>query len=525
MNRRIFLRGLGGAVVAAPFLGSLRGSGARASAATAPTRLIAMFTQYGCVTNRFFPERSHGALTAADLESTTLAPLSPFASKLLIPRGIRAMNEWTITGVRGQDNDLHVQVAGSYLTCHPVTPNGDRFEAKPIGRSLDHVMAEQLSPGGTPLFMRVGNFNEGPSSAISYSAPETAYPGVGTPLQIFSALSGLFTDGPMNADTYAVARGKSVVDIVRDDLASIERVDMSRSDRTKLEAWKDLLDRMGTVMASAQCNTATAAALGATDENVQAPPIGEGTDPVTAMVTDTLDAADIYSNLAVLAAVCNANPVIFLKYPGLFVFGGLGLTHDSDGIGHRTGTGFLSGPCLPGVLDMQHTIDRYYARKFAHLVEQLDSIDEGDGTVLDNTAAVWFQEVSDGCARNLNNLPIIQAGSAGGYFKTGGAVNVEDGSADLSRGNSESACEDGTVDATTQSTGTPANIATQPINKYYCNLMNALGVKAGADGFPANGGSEEVTHYGMYDRTEDFIGGGTMPPTIHDPGGFDILRA
>jgi hypothetical protein len=29
----------------------------------------------------------------------------------------------------------------------------------------------------------------------------------------------------------------------------------------------------------------------------------------------------------------------------------------------------------------------------------------------------------------------------------------------------------------------------------------------------------------MYDKTEDFIGGGTKPPTIHDPGAFEALEA
>jgi hypothetical protein len=56
-------------------------------------------------------------------------------------------------------------------------------------------------------------------------------------------------------------------------------------------------------------------------------------------------------------------------------------------------------------------------------------------------------------------------------------------------------------------------------------LMNALGVKAGPDGFAAPGGAAEVTHFGMYDRTEDFVHGGTNPPKINSPGGFDALRA
>ena len=55
--------------------------------------------------------------------------------------------------------------------------------------------------------------------------------------------------------------------------------------------------------------------------------------------------------------------------------------------------------------------------------------------------------------------------------------------------------------------------------------MNALGVKAGADGFPAVGGNEPVRCFGRYDRTEDFIGGGTNPPTIHSPGEYAALRA
>jgi len=46
-----------------------------------------------------------------------------------------------------------------------------------------------------------------------------------------------------------------------------------------------------------------------------------------------------------------------------------------------------------------------------------------------------------------------------------------------------------------------------------------------ADGFAAEGGNAEVTQFGMYDKTEDFVGGGTNPPHINSPGGFDALKA
>ncbi len=146
-----------------------------------------MFTHYGCVTTRWFPVKSHGALAASDLTPTSLAALAPYVDKLLIPRGIRAMNEWTRNnrdgGGRGQANDPNLQVVGSYFTLQPVTPNASdpfsfdtatKFNAKPVGSSLDHVMAQQLSPSGTPLLMRVGNRVDGPSTAISYLKADTA---------------------------------------------------------------------------------------------------------------------------------------------------------------------------------------------------------------------------------------------------------------------------------------------------------------------------------------------------------------
>jgi hypothetical protein len=538
LGRRILLRGLGGAVVAAPFLGSVGDRSARAQAVPAPKRLIAMFTHYGCRTTRFFPTVFDGQLSAADLEATTLKPLARHAGKVLMPRGIRAMNEWTSGLTRGQGNDPHLQVAASYFTCHPVTPNSDepfsfntatKFEALPLGPSLDHVIAQQLSPQGTPLYLRVGNRTESPQSAISYSAPQQAYAGVGLPSATFSSLTGLFTDGaPVSPDSYAVLRGKSVLDIVRDDLETLERFDMSASDKLKLAAWKELLDQTGTVMASEQCTTALATELGVTRENVDAVGTADGTtDTLTRPVNGTtLDEADIYSNVAVLAAACNYNPVIFLKYPAMYVFGGLGLSIESHTLSHRVANANMVGLCVTNAMEMIETIDAYYARKFAHLVTALDGIEEGEGTLLDNCAAVWFQEMSDGNAHNLNNLPIVQAGSAGGYFKTGCAVNLDPLGGDPTAGNSDYFCEvDSLPIGTVETTGTPPGLANAPINKYFVNLMNALGVRAGEDGFAAPNGQAEVTRFGMYDRTEDFIGGGVNPPMIHSPGGFEALKA
>ena len=183
------------------------------------------------------------------------------------------------------------------------------------------------------------------------------------------------------------------------------------------------------------CTQNLATRLGATSANLM--PVSN----ISNMVTSDLDGADMYSVMAVLAAACNYNPVIFLKYPPNYVYSGIGISADSDNLSHRLDNAGLTGTCYPDVLNLLRKLDTYYATKFAKLVGMLDGVQNGDGsTLLDSSAAVWFQDSSDGCARNLNNLPIIQAGSCGGTFKTGWTINVENGAANLTQGNSEAQC-------------------------------------------------------------------------------------
>ena len=303
MNRRVFLRGLGGAAVAAPFLSSVWERRSKGATTSSPKQLIVMFTHYGCITTRWFPVKSHGALTAGDLTPTSLAALAPYVGKLLIPRGIRAMNEWSVDNKNGagigQSNDPNLQVVGSYFTLQPVTPNGTdpfsfdtqyKFNAKPVGSSLDHVMAQQLSPSGTPLFMRVGNRNDSPQSAISYLKSDTAgraaaadnYSGVGTAMTVFSSLTGLFSSSsPTPADAAAI-RGKKVTDLVKASLEDFERQDMSAEDRNKVAAWKALVNDAGTVL-TPNCTMDLATRLGATPANLVAP------SNITTMVSTDLD--------------------------------------------------------------------------------------------------------------------------------------------------------------------------------------------------------------------------------------------
>jgi hypothetical protein len=535
-NRRVILRGLGGAAVAAPFLSSVaeREAKAQSAPATAPKRLIVWFTHYGCLTDRWFPAKSHGPLTSAEyMALPTLAPMAPYAAKLLMPRGIRAMNEWSFQGTLGQKNDPHTQVCGSYFTCYPVTPNAPssgidnigKFDAKPTGRSLDHIAAEQVNKNGAaPLFMQIGGVtgsNSNTQSVISWSdSSGTIFPGVSSATQIFNNLTNLFGTGtPTNGDTYRMARGKSVIDCVREDLGRLMSVPMSGSDKRKLTDWTELLHYTGgAVVSSAQCTMDTATTkLGLTSTALSGAMGGLG--------GDISKIAPVMMDLAVLTAICDSNRVIFMKMPPSYTFRNLGLTLESHSVSHRIGNAGMGGACVTNAIDMIHTIDKFYATQFAYLVGRLDGFAEGDGkTVLDNSATVWLQEMSDGNSHNLNNMPILQAGSCGGYFKTGQAINVEGAVANMTAGNSTKDCVNG-QSTNLDGVGTPAATATMPINKYFCNLLNAIGVKAGADGFPVKGGTAPVTKFGKYDDSKLFADGGTMPATFKSPGEYTELKA
>lgn len=547
MNRRILLKGLGGATIAAPFLTSMWERSARAQAAgngAVTKRAIIMFTYYGCITNKWFPQKLDGDLLPEDLKGTSLEALSPYTKKLLMPRGMRTMNEWTASNTgagkgRGQGNDSHTQCAGTALTLQPVTPNSNdpfsfnmdtKFNAKPIGASLDHVMAAQLSPQQTPLYMDVsGQSKVGAQAAISYKAKDTIFSALNA-TQAYNQLTGLFKTGaPTNADTWEIQRGKKIHDIVKGDLDRLKSKDMSKADKDKLDAWLQLLSDV-TVAVSAGCNQALADQLGASKK------LGtSGGDVVTRKVVDGMDNADLYMAIAALSAACNANPVILLRFPNNFTYTGLNINADSHNQSHRLSNANMQGPCVADAVENLKKIDSYYASKFASLVKYLDMVPEGSGTVLDNSVAFWLNELSDGNAHNMNNTPLIQAGSAGGYFKQGKIINLDaasGGTATDFLGRSLSQCTGATANemanGVNQGTGTVAKFGNRPINKYFCNVMTAVGMKADADGFPMKDGpSSEVSKYGYSDKTEDFSGGegAVKDAKIHEPGGYTELKA
>jgi hypothetical protein len=493
MKRRRFLKGVAGAALAAPFLSSLERSARAQTAATPPRRLVIFYTNNGTLTNRWFPSVENGAITAASLTGTTLAGLSPFAAKLLFPRGLAMFPRGMINGYF----DPHDQGMGSKLTAAPIDPAGSHWATS---RSLDHVAAELVNPTTkTPLVLSVGNSFANVKGIVSYSAAQTPYAPEVNPANVYKTLTGAFVGGaPATAADYRVKQGNSIMDLVRGDLDSFKRLNMSAADKKKVDDWQSLLRQTEIQVVSAACTPANATALGITDATVKT---AGGRDMATAFTKG----GDMMINLIALTMMCDTNRMIVLQWPGFVTFKWDGMDHQYDhhGLSHRNGSVAVGGTCAPGVIDSIAQIDNWYAGRYVKLVGLIDSIKEGDRTMLDNSAVMWLPELADGNAHNNNNLPIVIAGSAGGYLKQGVAVNLD--TKTLGTGNSEASCTAGTtVSFNTGSTG-----GTVPLNKLHVTLLNALG---------ATNAGAPITQFGTMD-TNDVSKG------ITNPGELTAIKA
>jgi hypothetical protein len=64
-------------------------------------------------------------------------------------------------------------------------------------------------------------------------------------------------------------------------------------------------------------------------------------------------------------------------------------------------------------------ITKFNIDQFAYMVNQMASLREGDGSLLDNCIMMWGSGLEDGNKHTRENLPFILAGKGGGSLKTG----------------------------------------------------------------------------------------------------------
>ncbi|HEV2985878.1 MAG TPA: DUF1552 domain-containing protein, partial [Vicinamibacterales bacterium] len=73
--------------------------------------------------------------------------------------------------------------------------------------------------------------------------------------------------------------------------------------------------------------------------------------------------------------------------------------------------------------DGYERIARFHLSQLAYLATRLDSMPEGDGTVLDNSCLMFLSNLWAGRVHNSSRLPVVLAGGLGGTLETGRSLD------------------------------------------------------------------------------------------------------
>jgi hypothetical protein len=415
LNRRKFLIGAGGIAVALPLLESSMGRRALAGVDDRPRFSVfvragnGVAQQSGSEPEQFWP-RATGALTPsimrdmnADRATTELAD---YASRLNLVKGINRPF--------GTPRCGHAESIPQCLTAARCT-EGVSNEPMAQGVSADWVIARAMNPmGREPLTLMAGPSSAYIAEALSWSAPNTRTNAERSPMNAFMRMMGL-SSAPPEIQIRIAERRTSINDLVRDQMTSLLGSSaISSRDRTRLQQHFDAI-RDTEIRMSCDADAEVAASIAAL------------TNPEANDVR--VEAVRRHMDLVAFAFSCDINRVATLQVG----HGNDGTQYEIGGtrlpsfhwISHRIYSDGGEGEPIPDAVTLHHQVDRLQLQMFKYLLDQLDRYPSAyGGTLLDDSVAVWLNDLGNGPPHGGSNVPWLLAGSAGGFLRTGQFVDA-----------------------------------------------------------------------------------------------------
>jgi hypothetical protein len=412
-SRRRFLKGLGGVTLALPLFESLMPKAAFAQSMRHRFLMVVKagngIVQEGSeVGERFWP-RTPGALTINDLKTTNAdratSILGDYAPRLLMVKKVRLPFARNSCG--------HAEALPQVLTAQNHT-GGTSNSPLALGRSVDWMLSDALNGAGrAPLTFMAGPTNTYISNGLSWSAPQQRAAADRSPLAVYMRLTGL-TSAPPEVQQLVANRRKSVNDLVRSELRELTSLQqLSAKDKQRLTQH---LDAVRDMELSMTCELPSA----------QLPGIQALTSPEANDVRPEVTRA--FMDLAAWAFNCRLNHVATLQVgPGndgtQYTINGTKLP-SFHWISHRIYADGADGNPIPDAVELHASIDRMHLTLFKHLLDRLESYPSPyGGTLLDDAAAVWTNDLGDGPPHDASNTPWIIAGGAGGTLRTGQVID------------------------------------------------------------------------------------------------------
>ena len=397
LTRRSLLRGLG-VSLALPWLESIPAWGSVSprphSGAQPPIRFACLFAGNGFYEGEWWVRTEGRSMKFGKV----LEPLAPWQHKLNFLRGL-----YNAEALKG---NIHSSQTGNILSGALLAPGGKIRS----GTSIDQVLAQRLGTRTKVPSLVLGceksiasvhkNYSMLYSSHISWSSPTTP-----TPLEIYPALAfdRLFRDdGADGSDA-------SVLDAVLEEARDLRRR-ISTLDRYKFDEYLNSVREVERRIERA-----------GKDRMLQGwRPTLEKPDrerPAEGLPQDIHEHMRLMCDILILAFQTDTTRFCTLKLNNdlsQLRFPHLGIDHT---IHHMLSHGDS---------DAWLKVNRYFVEQVAYLAGRLDQIQEGERTLLDNSAILFCSSMLTG-NHDASQLPVVLLGRAGGHVETGRVLDYLDG--------------------------------------------------------------------------------------------------
>src|SRR4051812_48998554 len=394
-SRRTMLRGLG-VSMALPWLESLNvwGDVARGAkvASEAPVRMAVLFAGNGFHSKEWWAKGDGKAMELGKV----LEPLAGFREKMLFIRGL--YNQEALKG------NIHSSQTGNLLSGAPLASGGEIRS----GTSIDQLMAQRYGHSTKVPSLVLGCEKSNPSvhknysmlysSHISWSSPTTP-----TPLEIYPALAfdRLFKD--------EVSRGdKSVLDAVLADATDFRR-HISTSDQHKFDEYLDSVREVEQRIEQA----GKKGQLQGWRPTLKLPNIPR---PADGIPQDIAEHMRLMCDILVLGFQTDTTRICTLK-----------LNNDHSSLRFpNLGVDYM----IRHLLSHSDTADwlkvnQFFLEQVGYIARKMQSIQEGERTLLDNTMLLYCSSMLNGNHDN-SQLPVLVLGGGGGRLQGGRILDYKD---------------------------------------------------------------------------------------------------
>jgi len=404
--RRSFLKGLGTAValpmldVMSPIASFAESTSSPVSLKGIPKRMAFIYVPNGANMEHWTPKA-----VGSDYElPSTLEPLKAHQQDLLVLSGL--------THDKGRPNGDgagdHARASASFLTgAQPRKTAGADIK---VGISVDQMAAQKVGERtrfasielGTDKARLAGNCDSGYSCAysfnISWKAEATPLPPETDPRQVFDRLFG---NGKTGEEAEASAKRdryhKSILDFAMDDAKRLKS-NLGYTDRRKLDEYLSAVREMEQrIQRANEFN-------GPLPDYARPSGVPKSYEEHLRLMFDLMALA-FQTDSTRISTYILAHDGSNRPYPFIGVSDG---HHD---LSHHGGKEEKKQKIAK--------INRFHVTQFGYFLEKLKSIQEGEGTLLDNCMIVYGSGLGDGNQHNHDNLPVLLAGRGGGAIATG----------------------------------------------------------------------------------------------------------